>query len=92
MHVGKPSGGSQRTPLQQLLGATAFGALARLVSMVVLVPGRDDNDDGESKPVEPRRLFGVVKSNLGIKPRSLEWSRPLDGPIQWHGESEHDLD
>lgn len=30
MHVGKPSGTSRR-PLQQLLGATAFGAIARLV-------------------------------------------------------------
>lgn len=37
MHVGKPTS-TNRRPVQQLLGATAFGAIARVVWMVAPVP------------------------------------------------------
>lgn len=82
MHVGKPNG-TQRRPLQQLLGATAFGAIARVVWMVAPVP---DDETGA------RRVLGVVKSNLAMKPDPIEWSRSEDGPIVWHGASTHRLD
>ena len=78
MHVGKPSGISRR-PLQQLLGATAFGAVARLVWMTAPAPGETDGPE--------RRALGVVKSNLAERPRALEWSRDRDAAIQWHGDA-----
>ncbi len=81
MHVGKPSGAPRR-PLQQLLGSTGFGAIARLVSMVAPVPGADPT----------RRVFGVVKSNLATHPPALEWSRAEDAPIVWHGPSPYAVD
>ncbi len=81
MHVGKPTGVSRR-PLQQLLGATASGAIARLVWLVAPVPGPD----------AARRALGVTKSNLAITPPVLEWSRAQDGPIIWHGPSAHTLE
>lgn len=36
--------------------------------------------------------LGVVKSNLALKPLTLLWSRPADGPILWHGLSAHPID
>ncbi len=86
MHVGKPSGAPRRA-VQQLLGATAFGAAARVVWMVTEVPG---GDDGDGEPA--RRVLGVVKSNIGPKPAPLEWSRAIDAPVAWHGESAHDVE
>ncbi len=83
MHIGKAGAGSGRRPLQQLLGATAFGAIARVVWMVAPCP----NDETGA-----RRVLGVAKSNLATKPKPIEWSRAEDGPIVWHGESAHDLD
>ena len=76
MHVGKPNGTGRR-PLQQLLGATAFGAVARIVWMTATLP--EDAPDGGD------RALGVVKSNLAPRPDALCWSRPMDAPIQWHG-------
>ncbi|CCF84135.1 AAA family ATPase [Nitrolancea hollandica] len=81
MHVGKPSG-TNRRPIQQLLGATAFGAIARTVWMVAPT---------SNEPDETRRVLAVVKSNLATKPPALEWSRDLDQAIKWHGESDHDI-
>ncbi len=86
MHVGKPTG-TNRRPLQQLLGATAFGAAARLVMMVAEVPRAGEDDDSP-----PHRVLGVIKSHLAPKPPALEWSRAVNGPVTWHGTSEHDLD
>ncbi len=86
MHVGKPTGTTRR-PLQQLLGATAFGAAARLVMMVAEVPHAGEHEDSP-----PRRVLGVIKSNLAPKPPPLEWSRAVNGPVTWHGASEHNLD
>ena len=79
MHLVKS--GSDRRPLHQLMSAGAFGAVARLVWMVAPVPDESD-----------RRVVAVVKSNLAPKPVALEWSRPEDQPIAWHGESRHDID
>ncbi|MBA2277416.1 MAG: AAA family ATPase [Chloroflexia bacterium] len=86
MHVGKPNG-TNRRPLQQLLGATAFGAAARLVMMVAEVPHAGEDDE-----VPSRRVLGVVKSNLAPKPPGLEWSRAIDGPVTWHGTTDYELD
>lgn len=80
MHVGKPSM-SRRTPLQSLLGATAFGAVARSVWMIA--PIQDDSG---------HRVVAVVKSNLALKPAPIEWSRPENAPIEWHGETTHDIE
>jgi putative DNA primase/helicase len=77
MHPGKPTG-TQRRAVQQLLGATAFGAIARLVWMIA--PTSPD-------PAETRRVLAVVKSNLAMRPSALEWSLSEDQPIAWHGES-----
>jgi len=89
MHVGKPTG-SPRRPLQQLLGATAFGAVARVVWMVAELPAEARGDDDDPDAPTPR-LLGVIKSNLAVRPAALEWVRPLDGPVTWRGESAHDL-
>jgi putative DNA primase/helicase len=79
MHVGKSSDPGRRA-VQRLLAATAFGAIARSVLMIAPVP------NGE----EGRKVLGVVKTNMSAKPDPLEWSRPLDGPIVWHGVSAYD--
>lgn len=34
-----------------------------------------------------RKALGIVKSNYAIPPPSLAFSRPLDGPLAWHGKS-----
>jgi energy-coupling factor transporter ATP-binding protein EcfA2 len=81
MHVGKPNGTSRR-PVQQLLGATAFGAVARSVWMIAPL----SQAQGET-----HRVLGVVKSNLSMKPPSLEWSMEEDTPIAWHGPTEQDI-
>jgi energy-coupling factor transporter ATP-binding protein EcfA2 len=81
MHVGKGDG-TNRRPLQQLLGSTAFGAVARAVWVVAKAP-----------PEKPGlSLLGVTKSNLAMKPKALEWSRAEDEPIVWHGASAFDID
>lgn len=70
-HVGKPNG-TNRTPAQRILGATAFHALARVVWMTA-------PDDCKEM------ALGVVKSNLAMKPDALAWSREEDEPIVWTG-------
>ncbi|MDQ3547998.1 MAG: AAA family ATPase [Chloroflexota bacterium] len=79
MHVGKP-GAVRRTALQSFMGSTAFGAVARQAMMVHPIPDSD------------HKLLAVVKSNVAIKPPALEWSRPQDSAIIWHGESEYDIE
>jgi putative DNA primase/helicase len=69
-HVGKPTG-TTRTPLQRILGSTGLGALARLVWMTATA--------------DERMAVGPVKSNLAIVPEAMFWTRPEDGPIEWHG-------
>ncbi|MDP9470877.1 MAG: AAA family ATPase [Chloroflexota bacterium] len=82
MHTGKPGVGTAgRKATQRLLGSTAFPAVARVVWM--LAPTPDD---------PTRKVLAVTKSNLGLKPAPLEWSRALDRPITWHGPSDHDID
>lgn len=80
-HVGKGSKDAGRRVLQMILGATAFGAAARVVWINSEIPDS-----------EGRRLLQVVKSNIGPKPKGLEWSREIDGPVVWHGESDHDIE
>lgn len=80
-HVGKGSKDAGRRVLQMILGATAFGAAARVVWMNAEIPDS-----------EGRRLLTVVKSNIGPKPKGLEWSREIDGPVIWHGESDRDIE
>jgi energy-coupling factor transporter ATP-binding protein EcfA2 len=83
MHVGKPNGTSRR-PVQQLLGATAFGAVARTVMMIAPV---------SDEQTETRRVLGMVKSNLAMRPLGLEWSMDGEGlPIAWHGVSSKNID
>jgi putative DNA primase/helicase len=79
MHVGKPST-ARRTALQSLLGATAFGAIARSVLMAAPVPETD------------RVALAVVKTNLARKPTAVELSRTDDGGITWHGSSTQDIE
>ncbi len=91
MHIGK-GGGVGRKPLQQLLGSTAFGAIARVVWMTGELPEDEQPEPGEDGVRIVRKVLGVVKSNISIRPPSLEWSRPLDGAIHWHGTSKHSID
>jgi putative DNA primase/helicase len=78
MHPGK--GNAELKAFQRILGASAFGNVARCVWLATESP----DDDG-------RNLLGVDKSNLAIKPKTLAWSRAEDQPIVWHGESDHDI-
>lgn len=75
MHPGK--GNQDLKAFQRLLGASAFGNVARCVWLACESP---DNDG--------KQLLGVDKSNLAMKPKPLLWSRGEDEPIVWHGESE----
>jgi hypothetical protein len=79
MHVAKPSS-ARKTALQSLLGATAFGAVARSVLMVAPIPSAE------------RAVLAVVKSNLARQPAALEWSRAQDGPVVWHGPTTLDVE
>lgn len=80
MHVGKAD--AHRRAVMRLLGSTAFSALARCVWMVHELPEEHQADtDGT------RKMLAVAKANYSVKPRALAWSRPLDGPIAWHGPS-----
>lgn len=83
MHVTKPQAGGTRRAVQMLLGATAYTAVARIVWALAPIP--DDSDPS-------RRALAVVKTNLSMKPRGLEFRRDEDGPIQWLGESDFDID
>jgi hypothetical protein len=76
-HVGKPTG-TNRTPLQRILGSTGLGALARLVWMTA--------------PTEERMAVGPIKSNIAIIPDALLWTRAEDGPVAWHGSAEKKLE
>lgn len=91
MHVGK-STLPGRKPLQQLLGSTAFGAIARVVWMTADLPEDEQPAKGEDGTRETRKVLGVVKSNIGVRPPAIEWSRPMDAPIVWHGVSAHTVD
>jgi hypothetical protein len=81
-HLNRPNG-TQRRPTQRILGSTAFGAVARTVWM--LAPANDAQD-------ATRRVLAVVKSNVGLKPKPIEWSLAgVDEAITWHGASERDI-
>jgi len=83
MHMGKPGNGGTRRGMQMFLGATAFTAVARIVWAVAPVEHDDD---------EHRRGLGVVKTNLAMKPTTLQWTRSENGPIRWLGESTTDIE
>jgi putative DNA primase/helicase len=84
MHLGKGSKDAGRTLLQTILGATAFGAAARVVWLNAEIP-----DSGNGGP--HHRIIQVEKSNIGPKPTPLEWARDIDAPIVWHGESSYTI-
>ncbi|HEX5165341.1 MAG TPA: AAA family ATPase [Thermomicrobiales bacterium] len=79
-HVGKPSAGGRRMPQQMLLGSTAFIAVARSIMMTAKIPETE------------RNVLASVKSNLSRFPAPLEWSRPDNGPLIWHGPATHSID
>lgn len=83
MHVGKAADG--RRPSQRLLGSTAFTALARSVLMVADLP-----EDQQPEGIETEgkvKVVEVVKANYAMPPRPRLFRRPIDGAIQWLGES-----
>jgi energy-coupling factor transporter ATP-binding protein EcfA2 len=90
MHIGKSSS-QGRKPLQLLLGSTAFGAIARVVMMTAELPEDEQPNAGEDGLREIHKVVGVVKSNISMIPQGLEWSRPLDGPLRFHGPSRHSV-
>lgn len=83
MHVGKTD--APRRATQRLLGSTAFTALARTVWMIHDLPGEHQPVTGPDDATEPRKVLGVSKANYSQKPPALAFSRPLDGPLRWHG-------
>lgn len=83
MHVGKSADG--RRPSQRLLGSTAFTALARSVLMVADIP--DDMQPDDAATQGKHKVVQVVKSNYTIAPPPRLFRRPLDGAIEWLGES-----
>lgn len=80
MHIGKNDG--QARAMQKLMGSTAFTALARSVWMVTDLP-QEFQVEGQPK----RKMIGVSKSNYSVPPAAIQFSRPLDGAIEYHGES-----
>lgn len=85
-HVGKGDGQGRRAE-QRLLGSTAITALARTVWMMTNLPDEHQPEHDPDNPVDRHKVFGVVKANYSIPPRSLALTRPLDGPITWLGPS-----
>lgn len=86
MHIGKAD--SQRRAQQRLIGSTAFTALGRSVWMIHDLPDEHQPDDLADTPsIGKRKALGIVKSNYAIPPPALSFSRPLDGPLGWHGKS-----
>lgn len=84
MHVGKPgAGAAARRGLQMFLGATAFGALARTAWALAPAPTDDDPN---------RRVLGVVKSNLAMRPVNLAFTRSENMPIRWLGWTNDDIE
>ena len=83
MHVGKSAAG--RRVSQRLLGSTAFTALARSVIMLADVP--DDQQPNDTEVQGKQKVLQVVKSNYAIAPPPRLFRRPLDGAIEWIGES-----
>ena len=80
MHIGKAEGRARA--MQNLMGSTAFSALARCIWMVNELP------EEFQFPDQPRRkMLGVVKSNYAVAPRPISFSRPLDGALEFHGDS-----
>lgn len=91
MHVGKSEG--NRRASQRLLGSTAFTALARSVWMVHDLPDEHQPEhDPDDPTVGKRKALGIVKSNYAIPAPALAFSRPLDGPLVWHGQSPVSID
>lgn len=85
MHIGKNDG--QTKAYQKLMGSTAYTALARTVWMVSDLPS---DYQAEGEPV--RKMIGVAKSNYAVPPAPLQFRRPLDGALQWLGESPLGID
>lgn len=82
MHIGKPNGTS-RSPVQQLLGSSAFGNVARMVWMIAPT----------SKEPNASRILGVAKTNLAMMPKPIEFEIAEEsGSLRWLGESENSLD
>ena len=65
------------------LGATAFGAIARTAWALAPAPTDDDPN---------RRVLGVVKNNLAMRPANLALTRDEDGPIRWLGTTTDDIE
>lgn len=80
MHIGKTDGRARS--FQNLMGSTAFTALARCVWMVNKLP-----DDFQLEGSPARKVLGVEKSNYSVPPASLMFHRPQDGPVEFLGES-----
>jgi len=85
MHVGKAEGA--RRPSQRLMGSTAFTALARMVWILHDLPDEHQPEPGADGLRVKRKVWGVVKSNYSIPPPGMMFSRPLDGPLRFHGVS-----
>lgn len=85
MHIGKKD--SYARSMQRLMGSTAFTALARSVWMVAPLP---EEMQTEGEPT--LKVLGVSKSNYAIPPTPLLFSRPLDGAVEFRGQSTVDLE
>lgn len=80
MHIGKSEGYQRST--QRLMGSTAFVAVARSVWMIAPLPAEKQT---EGEPVQ--KVLGVEKSNYAVAPKPLLFSRGMDAPLKFHGES-----
>ena len=85
LHLGKSM---DRRGAHRILDSVAFVNAARNVLGVADLPDahqpeevRDDAKRGR------RRVIEVLKSNSSIPGKPLVWSRPLNAPVLWHGES-----
>lgn len=85
LHIGKTE--ARARAFQNLMGSTAFTALARSVWMVNKLP-----DEFQVEGAPEMRVLGVDKSNYAVRPKSLKYCQPTDNPVEFHGESPLQID
>lgn len=85
MHLGKAQ---DRRGAMRILDSVEFVNAARNVLGVNDLPDAYQPDDVLTDEKRGRhKVLAVLKANSTIPGKPLVWSRPLDGAVQWHGES-----
>jgi hypothetical protein len=80
-HVSKAGDGARAA--SRILGSTAWHDIPRVAWMLGDAPDEHQPEPGEDGLRDTRRVLGVVKSNLAVKPRARWCYQPMDGALRW---------